>query len=324
VRAHASRLRKCLCLSVWLPPRPRRARGPTRRCEAAAQSAAPRCAAPRRVSACARVQRTHACRLAARAQIAPLTPLIPGINPSAPHLRLGCALRGCASVPPAPAVCDARALPCCADAAAAPSLRRCAAPLWMRAEWRHAAALRRVQWPGGVRCAAGGARRQQGGKERGALRCALSRRCLLCAASARPRLRSAALCRSGAHARAGGAQLAAPSVYLRLPPVCLPRGAATRAAARMRAATCGHNCGAAAARHWRGDVGAFVRCRNRSCCVCLPPPRPRRTARAARRGAARQLRGAPRRAAPRRVCACVRNTHAPARRLVPLTPSLPN
>jgi hypothetical protein len=77
------------------------------------------------------------------------------------------------------------------------SLRCCAAPLWMRAGWQHAAAPRRVQWPRRVRCAAGGARRRQGSKGPGALCCALTT--LLRAASARPRVRSAALCR--AHSR---------------------------------------------------------------------------------------------------------------------------
>jgi hypothetical protein len=75
------------------------------------------------------------------------------------------------------------------------------------------------------------------------------------AASARLRLGCAALCRSGAQARARGGNCAAPSVYLRPSAACLLRGTATRAAARMCAAACLHGCGTAAKRE-RGGVRA--------------------------------------------------------------------
>jgi hypothetical protein len=129
----------------------------------------------------------------------------------------------------------------------------------MCAGWRHAAALRRGQGSRGVRCAAGGARRQQGGNGLRALRCALSRRRRRCVGAAAP-APCCALHKRGASARERGwRNCAAPSVYLHRSAACLSRVAATRAAAHMRAAACRHGCGTAAERG-RGGVraGALV------------------------------------------------------------------
>jgi hypothetical protein len=170
-------------------------------------------------------------------------------------MRLGSARCGDASVPPTPAVCDALAMPCCADAAAAsPSaaaLRRCgcaqsdSTPL-------HWAAIN-----GQVACVALLVERGANKEAKDKVRCAApspaaaAACCVGTAASAQ----RCALQKPGACAREGR-NWRRLSVYLRLLPVCRAAQppAPPRACAFLHA--CGHGCGAAAARHWRGGLAA--------------------------------------------------------------------
>jgi hypothetical protein len=262
-------------LSVCPPPAPRARTNAALRGSCAERHASPRRAAPRcaaSVLACAAHAHSHATR-------AP---------PHPPHFRVDCTVPlcacasaagcGCASVPPALLLRYARALPCCADAAAASlsaaALRRCGCaqngntPL-------HQAAVN-----GHVECVALLVERGANKEAKNNVRCAAPSPAAVAAACCIGSAASAHRCalqQWGACVRVrgatGGAFGLCPSA------ASLSRGSANRASTRMLAAACGHGCDAAAARGRGGASAAALAacCLNQSqhqllsvsvCCPC--------------------------------------------------------